>query len=140
MSNRNNKEKYSLINNIYYNNDDDDIVMYILINNDLNMSKGKIASQVAHSACNIVHYLTKNSNNIFEKWMKNSSTKIVLKSNKKDMNELIQIYRNRNSDIWCDYILDEGRTQIDNGSLTSIAFCPINKKNKPYELVKLKLL
>ena len=37
----------------YIPNNDDEYVMYVLVNNDLKMGKGKIASQCMHSACRV---------------------------------------------------------------------------------------
>ena len=73
---------------------DSDIVMYIIVNAQLNMSKGKIASQVAHSACSVVMYLTKNPTSIFREWNKCGSAKIILRSIEQDMWEVIHRYNN----------------------------------------------
>lgn len=45
-----------------------------------------------------------------------------------------------NKEIWCCYTRDIGRTQIEMGLLTTIAFCPILRKNTPESIKKLKLL
>jgi len=123
----------------------DEPVMYIVINHDLKMGKGKIAAQAAHSACKVIekferwaiygdgpgdwavlHYY---------QWKAGSYTKVVLKATEEQMNQLIEKYPKR-----CEFTYDEGRTQIKSGSLTSIAFFPINKHGVPEELKELKLL
>ncbi len=122
------------------NNQDDDIVMYILVNNNLNMSRGKLASQVAHSACNVVSYLVKNPTAIYREWLRTGSAKIVLKSDFNQMEPLTYLFNNRSKEIWCDYILDQGRTQVEPGSLTTIAFNPMRKSQAPDFIQKMKLL
>ncbi len=59
---------------------DNNLIMYILVNNNLNMGKGKITVQVPHSACNITNYLTKYPTNKYKKWLQTGMTKIVLRS------------------------------------------------------------
>ena len=120
---------------------DNDIVMYILVNNDLNMLKGKIASQACHSACSVVSYLTKYPTYEYKEWNRNGSTKIVLRCNQDKMEYLIGAYKNRNEELWCDCTHDMGKTtQIPEGSLTTLAFCPIRRDKTPDILKRLKLL
>lgn len=108
----------------------EEIVMYILINNDLGMAKGKIASQAAHVAGLIVHdILTKvyelstpealEDYNYYEKWMSGGKyKKIVLKASESDLLKLI------NSEKKCRYVIDAGLTQIKPNSLTVVGFFP----------------
>jgi peptidyl-tRNA hydrolase len=42
--------------------------------------------------------------------------------------------------FWTTHTIDEGRTQIEPGSLTTIAFNPAPKSELPKELLELKLL
>src|SRR5436853_4571853 len=77
------------------------VVMYIIINNDLNMSPGKIASQAAHVAANIVadimiNYFTKktleaeNDFKLWEQWMiGDAHAKIILGSTETKMRQII---------------------------------------------------
>ena len=44
-----------------------------------------------------------------------------------------------NQDFWCIHTRDIGRTQIDMGSLTTLAFCPILREDTPESIKKLKL-
>ena len=99
-------------------------VMYLVVNDDLKMGKGKIASQVGHCVHfmveNIIrsHYESKKSNSYdrYMKW-KNGSTKIVLKASK---DELIKLSGEKESNA----IYDAGKTQIESGSLTVVGFYP----------------
>jgi len=63
---------------------DDEVVMYIIVNSDLKMGKGKIAAQVGHIVMHIMEALVKVdiSTNIYERyclWRGNSYPKIILK-------------------------------------------------------------
>lgn len=119
-------------------------VMYIVVNKDLKMGKGKIAAQCCHSACKVVETLLSHKLKgggidwtliCFTEWMNKSYAKVVLKASESEMKALINKY-DRN----CCYTEDEGRTQIPAGSLTSIAFYPIPKDEAPSDLRRLKLL
>ena len=127
---------------------DDEFVMYVLVNNDLKMAKGKIASQCMHSVCNatrILERLNKRDNN-YMKWIKNGEAKIVLKSTEIDMTSLIDTYevdirvKRDSSDIWCVHTRDAGKTQIAADSLTTIVFRPILKTSTPNIIKKLQCL
>jgi peptidyl-tRNA hydrolase, PTH2 family len=123
----------------------DEPVMYIVINHDLKMGKGKIAAQAAHSACKVIEKFERCifgsckggdwSILHYYQWKVGSYTKIVLRATEEQMKQLIEKYPGI-----CVFTYDEGRTQIKSGSLTSIAFFPINKQGVPKELIKLKLL
>lgn len=136
---------------------DDEPVMYIVVNSDLKMSKGKIAAQVAHSACKAVAEGLKtegafgivakklnlgsielehiNKGDMFIKWWNGSYTKIILKASEEEIKKLIIRYGSL-----CRHTYDEGRTQIENDSLTTVAFVPMKKTDAPEELKELKLL
>lgn len=114
--------------------------MYIVLNTELNMSKGKIASQSAHAACDVVEYLVKNPNPLYYRWKKDGQAKIVLKGNTKQMEEMEDIFNDRSKNIWCSSIRDVGKTEVNEGSLTAVAFSPNKKKDIPEIIKKLKLL
>ncbi len=117
-----------------------DLVMYILVNNNLQMGKVKIASHMANSACSVVNYLTKYPTANFQNWMKNDQTKIVLKSHETQMLDVINRYANPQDEFWCDHTQDAGKTQVEEDSLTTLAFCPIPRNHRPEWMDKLRLL
>lgn len=99
--------------------------MYILVNSDLNMSPGKIASQVAHITQLITDEIVRSGyesrkvpDSYFKymKWCK-CPTKIILKANTSQLKELIRTHRAR-------YIIDDGITEVPKDSLTVIGFYP----------------
>jgi peptidyl-tRNA hydrolase len=76
-----------------------------IINNDLKMSKGKIAAQVSHVACQLgAKYRT-------------VGKAIVLKA---DEETLLRIVKHFTSHIH--YVRDAGLTQVPEGSLTCVGF------------------
>lgn len=86
--------------------------LYFVINEDLNMSAGKIATQVSH--CTIQFVLENQHTQEFKDWYDNgkTQTKIVLKGNQKLLEEL-----EHQGHI---FIRDNGLTEIDAGSLTCV--------------------
>jgi PTH2 family peptidyl-tRNA hydrolase len=116
--------------------------MYIIINNDLNMGKGKIAAQACHAACRVTRCLHGQNNADYNTWLRSGEAKIVLKGTEKQMLELIEKYDNSKTSQSnrCVNVHDAGHTQVAPNSLTAIAFFPVLKKNAPEELSKYKLL
>jgi PTH2 family peptidyl-tRNA hydrolase len=115
-------------------------VMYLIINNDLNMGKGKIAAQVAHVVELIIEELVRAELSSTKKksfledynlWKKTGRAKIVLKATEEEIKQLSRLDDAR-------YIIDTGLTQVEPGSMTAIGFLPsCTKKNI---LNKFKLL
>jgi len=122
--------------------DENKYKMYIVINNNLSMGKGKIVAQACHVACQVTRILHGTNNEKYDNWLRAGEAKIVLKATEKEINELIDKYDNSKTseNNRCVYIHDAGFTQIPAGSLTAIAFFPIQKKDAPKEISKLKLL
>lgn len=121
---------------------EDELAMYIIINNDLGMGKGKMVSQGAHAACDTVIHLEQmcyEQRKIpdvcvrYKKWYKTGQAKIVCKATQQELENLCKISESYS-------IIDAGRTQIAPNSLTAVAFCP-NLKSIMYPIVgKFKLL
>ena len=115
------------------------LVMYFVINDDLKMGKGKIASQVAHACQACVEALIREAYEArkpkdryltYMKWKKNC-TKIVLRGTELQMRELMK----RDE---CFAIIDSGQTQIPENSLTCICFPPsaeLGELFKDYKLL-----
>ncbi|MCY0849282.1 peptidyl-tRNA hydrolase Pth2 [Sulfuracidifex metallicus] len=95
--------------------------MVIIVRNDLQMGKGKVASQVAHAAVSLVLEIVQHEKVPFSDWLKEwldeGQPKIVVKVNSEE--ELIQrINRARQEGLLTTLIHDAGRTQINPGTLT----------------------
>ncbi len=115
------------------------LVMYILVNNDLQMGKGKIAAQVGHVVQNLVEdiitkkYESKKVQNIctdYEIWKREGCPKIVLKATKEQLEKLSEMDKAR-------FIIDAGKTQIAPGSLTVVGFPPMRTLEKIMKEFKL---
>lgn len=105
--------------------DKDKPVMYIFVNNDLSMGKGKIASQVGHAVQAITEEIIRKGYEknpppecyfTYMKW-KRHCAKIVLKASTEQLKELAKHMEARS-------IIDDGQTQVDPGSLTVVGFFP----------------
>lgn len=122
------------------------MTMYIIVNSDLSMGRGKIASQCCHAACEVTRILERNSKKCpeYRSWLKDGETKVVLRATEKEITKLLDEYhvdhvvKRESSGVWCCCVRDAGRTQIPADSLTCIAFRPTS--NPPHEIKKLKLL
>ncbi len=116
-----------------------DPVMYILINNDLNMGKGKIAAQVGHVVEIIIEELVKAELTSTKKksfledykvWKKTGRAKIVLKATEEEIKQLSQL-----DGAHC--VVDAGLTQIPSGSMTVVGFLPSSTKKDIFSKFKL---
>jgi len=91
----------------------------IVVRDDLNLSKGKLAVQVAHAA---VIGCDKADKQIVEKWKQSGQKKIVLKANFEKMLELKE--KAEKAGIATGVVVDAGLTEIPPGTLTSIVIGP----------------
>lgn len=119
---------------------ENEYVMYILVNQDLSMGKGKIVAQCCHSVTRMIKTLEYKKLECYTNWLNNHEPKIVLKASEKELLYCIENYSNYNKDIFCVHTIDLGRTQIKPNSLTTVVFCPIMRKYTPDLIRKLKLL
>jgi PTH2 family peptidyl-tRNA hydrolase len=115
-------------------NSEEDYTMYILVNNDLQMGKGKLGAQIGHAVEMITTAVHKMNNReyieIYKKYLQSGSKKIVLKASKEDL----EMYINDRDSV---YVIDAGKTQIPSGSLTAVAFLPSNKNKERFKHFKL---
>lgn len=134
----------------------DKIVEYIIVNEDLGMGVGKIASQVAHAQTTIDMKMSDLRENIFGKeeelfepeypiteelyirninynyWFSHGQAKVILKANEGTLREALK--------IGALSIVDAGNTEVAPGSLTVVAFYPQQKSNLHEFTKNLKLL
>lgn len=125
---------------------DSELVMYLVVNDSLNMSPGKIAAQVGHAvdmlceayqdleqSIRLEYYILATDMTLFDEfsnWRKQSRAKIVLKANEKEWEELRPIAKVE--------VQDEGRTEIAPGSITVLGFWPMAKLEAPNVIKFLK--
>ena len=138
-------------------NEEDPIIMYLVVRENLHMSIGKTAAQVAHAAQRLQQkyqevndeinsYLgydsgeldsvpenLRDKSHIFYQWLQTSVTKIVLKADEKEwakLKEMPDIVR----------IADAGHTELAPGTETVVGFWPILKSQRPKVLKRLQVL
>lgn len=99
--------------------ENDELIQYFIVNKDLNMSVGKMVSQVTHLAERITEEIIENKNinrekyKLYKKWKNEYIEKMVtLKGSAKDLIKL----KNNN----CYFFEDAGLTEIQEGSLTVV--------------------
>lgn len=129
---------------------EDPIVMYLIVNEELNMSIGKTGAQCAHGAQIL---LLKNIQeqkdmmsasspyeqerfDLFNDWLNNSFRKVVLKASKQEWNRLIEELPINDYSI----VIDAGLTEIATGSNTVLAVMPMYKSKVPKCIKRLQLL
>ena len=111
--------------------------MYIFVNNDLKMTKGKIAAQVGHVVQLITEEIVRRGYErnpppiyfTYMKW-KSHSKKIILKASEEQLRVLIKENDAR-------FIIDAGLTQIPAGSLTVVGFYPSASHAEKFKSFKL---
>lgn len=128
---------------------DNEQVMYVLLNQDLKMGKGKMCSQTAHSVTSVIQTIERTVckgvvDQSYMSWINNGEPTIVLKATEKQMNAAIKEYGYNKNRVylkpWCIPMRDAGRTQIASNSLTTLAFRPMMRRAVPTFIKALKLL
>lgn len=117
----------------------EELIMYVIVNNDLNMSGGKIAGQVGHAITNYIKEI--NDYKIYNideydrylRWSSDIRTKkiIVLKANQNELEKIEKMniyYPTR----------DLGYTEVPCGSLTAICLGVNTKENFIKNIPKVK--
>jgi peptidyl-tRNA hydrolase len=122
-------------------------VVYIIVNKDLNMSLGKTCAQVGHAVQYLCqHYFSirqsqeKNPTEKTEKLINDylewsvecQSTKIILGADSKEFNKL------KESELDPFIVTDAGKTEVEPGTETVLAFWPMEKdSNKVIKRLRL---
>lgn len=99
----------------------------IVVRMDLQMSKGKLAAQVAHAAVTTVIEILESRNSEWQTWLKcwleQGQKKVVLKV--ENLNELLKLAEEaRKLHLPVAIIRDAGRTELEPGTITCAAIGP----------------
>lgn len=118
-----------------------ELYMYILVNDDLKMGKGKIAGQVGHVVGMITEEIIRKSYEShkgvpdcysrYVRWKGSGHAKIILKATEEQIKSFI-------GEPETMYVIDAGRTQIAPNSLTALGFYPsanLKEKFSQYKLL-----
>ncbi|CAF3097931.1 unnamed protein product [Rotaria socialis] len=105
--------------------------MLFVVNGSLDMSSGKMASQVAHAAIDLYQKLIEKRSKALFHWQEYGETKIVVRG--KSTDELLDILSGakKNSSITTSVVEDAGRTEIESGSITCVGLFGTNEQLKP---------
>jgi PTH2 family peptidyl-tRNA hydrolase len=98
----------------------DKLKQVILVRRDLNLSRGKLASQVAHAS---VEAVLNSDTELVEEWRKQGMSKIILGvENLYELEKLIN--RAKSKSIITSVVWDEGLTEIKKGTVTCKLMVP----------------
>jgi peptidyl-tRNA hydrolase len=100
---------------------ENELIQYILVNKDLEMSKGKTGAQIGHACTICAVDLTKSNDSKFNEWFNNEQKKVVLGAHEKDIRKLIDLGFKY-------YVIDSGYTEIPAGSLTVLSLGIMTRK------------
>lgn len=110
--------------------------MYILVNTNFKMSRGKIAGQCCHAACMATRFMEQRGRTkVEDEWLRTGETKIVLQATESIMLKFQNSLSHQTFSVY-----DLGRTQIPYGSFTALAFLPLSPDQVPDSIKDLKLL
>ena len=118
---------------------DEEIKQVVIVRTDLEMGKGKLASQVGHAV--MLSYLEalKLDREVVEQWLGSGEKKIVLKIEVYNaMKKLYDAFRYKK--IPCALVNDAGLTQLPPGTATALGIGPWRKSEIDQFTSSLKLL
>ena len=108
----------------------------IVVNKSLGMSQGKLAAQVAHAS---ILSMFEAPEGIVCGWLDNSYPKIVLQV--ESTQDLLDLQERANElNLPSALVIDEGRTELSNGSITCLGIGPATKELIDEVTGKLRLL
>lgn len=97
--------------------------MVIAVREDIKLSRGKIAAQVAHAAVGCTLIARKNSSSFLSKWLREGQKKIVVKvSTVDDIRSLESTAKSMK--ITVKVVVDAGHTEVEPGTVTCIGLGP----------------
>ncbi|MDD2626329.1 MAG: peptidyl-tRNA hydrolase Pth2 [Methanomethylophilus sp.] len=118
---------------------DSEYKVVVLVRQDLKMSKGKTAAQVAHAAVGCALACKKKAPSVFTAWDSGGGKIVVLKvTDERELFEFKAIADEQRL-INC-LITDAGRTEIDPGSVTCLGIGPEQQGNLNHITGELKML
>ncbi len=95
----------------------------IVIRNDLGLSKGKLAVQVAHAAVSCALRSRRGQAKWFDAWLKEGQRKVVLRvENLDELRELEE--KAKSAGLTAEMITDAGLTEVPPGTTTALGIGP----------------
>ena len=119
-------------NLFFYENNYSTMKMYIIVNKDLKMGKGKVAAQVGHAVSDMTEMMLNVFPQQWKNYKRNNTPKVVLAAPE----SIMILIKSRFSDI-CTCVHDAGLTQIPENSFTALAIKPFYSEDIPADLKKI---
>ncbi len=117
----------------------DEIKQVIVVRNDLDMGKGKLAAQVAHASLMSYFEAEKTDKEVVKKWLAAGEKKIVLKvENEISLRKLNDAFKFKN--VPCALVTDAGLTELPPGTVTALGIGPWKNSEIDAFTSSLKLL
>ncbi|MFH0970201.1 MAG: peptidyl-tRNA hydrolase Pth2 [Candidatus Diapherotrites archaeon] len=114
-------------------------VQFLVVRNDLKMSKGKIAAQCAHASISaFLKSQERKYGSVWEEWLDEGMKKIVVKVNSEK--ELVLLFEQVKKHFPASLITDAGHTQVLPGTKTCVGIGPGNENEIQRYTGHLKLL
>lgn len=93
-----------------------------IVTNDIDLSPGKLAAQVAHAAVDCALQASKKNPSLLQKWLDEGQKKVVLRASEAD---ILHLKAKADSMKLCTALIrDAGRTELPPGTLTALAIGP----------------
>ncbi len=97
--------------------------LVIIVREDLDISCGKLAAQVAHAASTCAIYSYRNRREIFDAWWNEGQKKVVLRV--KNLEEMLDLKSKADTmGIYTALIQDAGLTEVPPGTITVLGIGP----------------
>ncbi|MGC8647742.1 MAG: peptidyl-tRNA hydrolase Pth2 [Candidatus Micrarchaeia archaeon] len=117
----------------------EEIKQVIIVRTDIEMSKGKLAAQVAHASLMSYFEAEKASKETAKKWLDTGEKKIVLKVGSEEA--LVKLYNAfKFKNVPCALVSDAGLTELPPGTKTALGIGPWNAGEIDQFTSSLKLL
>ena len=110
----------------------------IVIRDDLEMGKGKIAAQVSHASLSAFRKAELADKWLARRWEAEGQKKVVLKVSSEG--DLLQLFEQMKKEMPCALIRDAGHTQIEAGTVTCFGAGPAEEAKINKYTSELKLL
>ena len=117
----------------------EELKIWFAIRSDLSMSSGKIAIQCAHAAVGLVklHMAAESSWSRFEEYEAHNSPKIAVRiGSEKELDRVVEECKYR---LLSYVVRDAGRSEVEPGTPTVVAFGPTYRSKLPPFLKRLQL-
>ncbi|VVB66214.1 Peptidyl-tRNA hydrolase [Candidatus Gugararchaeum adminiculabundum] len=115
-----------------------EVKQVIVVRNDLNIGKGKIAAHVAHASLEAYKKAKRENPELVEQWEEGGQKKIVVKVESE--REIVELFEMAKKQAPAALIKDAGHTQVEPGTIIALGIGPAEDAIIDKFTSKLKLL